>query len=87
MLFHKSKQVQVANKEALKGTETNDAIADMTKSVNEVANEVQDITNSYNRQLDECITTKESQEVAAIAEETSKWYGRGFPQLFKSRQQ
>lgn len=67
-----SKQVQVANKEALKGTETNDAIADMTKSVNEVANAVQDITELINRQLDAIrITTKESQEVAAIAEETS----------------
>jgi methyl-accepting chemotaxis protein len=67
-----SKQVEVANKEALKGTETNEAIADMTKSVNEVANAVQDITEIINRQLQSIrVTARESQEVAAIAEETS----------------
>ena len=67
-----SKQVEVANKEAVKGSHTNEAIADMTKSVNEVANAVQDITEIINRQLQSIrVTTKESQEVAAIAEETS----------------
>lgn len=67
-----SKQVEVANKEAQKGTSTNDAIAEMAKSVNEVANAVQDITELVNRQLQAVrVTTKESQEVAAIAEETS----------------
>lgn len=67
-----SKQVDVANKEALKGAETNTAIADMTKSVNEVASAVQDITEIINRQLEAIkVTTRESQEVAAIAEETS----------------
>ncbi len=67
-----SNQVEVANKEARKGTETNEAIADMTKSVNEVANAVKDITELVHRQLEAIkVTTKESQEVAAIAEETS----------------
>lgn len=67
-----SKQVEVANKEALKGAQTNDAIAQMTKSVHEVALAVQDITELINRQLQAIrTTTRESQEVAAIAEETS----------------
>lgn len=67
-----SKQVDVANHEAKKGTRTNEAIAEMTKSVNEVANAVQDITEIINRQLQAIrVTTKDSQEVAAIAEETS----------------
>lgn len=67
-----SSQVEMANKEAHKGTETNEAIADMTKSVNEVADAVKDITELVHRQLEAIrVTTKESQEVAAIAEETS----------------
>lgn len=67
-----SNQVDVANKEATKGSKTNEAIADMTKSVNEVAAAVQDISKIVNNQLDAIrVTTRDSQEVAAIAEETS----------------
>ena len=67
-----SSQVEMANKEARKGTETNEAIAEMTKSVNEVSDAVKDITELVYRQLEAIrVTTKESQEVAAIAEETS----------------
>lgn len=67
-----SEQVKVANKEALKGASTNDAIADMTKSVTEVATAVKDISELVNSQLEVIReTTRQSQEVAAIAEETS----------------
>ncbi|OIJ11755.1 methyl-accepting chemotaxis protein [Anaerobacillus alkalilacustris] len=67
-----SKQVEAANEEAIKGTSTNEAIADMAKSVNDVVTAVQDISQLIDRQLDAIkLTTKESQEVAAIAEETS----------------
>ncbi|WNF37275.1 methyl-accepting chemotaxis protein [Bacillaceae bacterium IKA-2] len=67
-----SDQVKVANKEALKGASTNEAIAEMTNSVTEVATAVKDITELVNSQLKSIrATTTESQEVAAIAEETS----------------
>lgn len=67
-----SEQVTVANDEAHKGTETNIAIEEMTKTVNNVAAAVQDITDLVDRQMESIEdTSHQSQEVAAIAEETS----------------
>lgn len=67
-----SDQVQIANKEADKGTETNSIIAEMTTTVHKVAEEVKDITKLVDRQMESIEhTSMQSQEVAAIAEETS----------------
>lgn len=67
-----SEQVTVANNEAQKGTETDVAIEEMTKTVHNVAAAVKDITELVDHQM-ECIeeTSHQSQEVAAIAEQTS----------------
>ncbi|MDX8363683.1 methyl-accepting chemotaxis protein [Cytobacillus sp. IB215665] len=65
-------QVNVANNEANKGSETNQAIAEMTESVNEVVEAVKYITKYVMRQMDSINhTAVQSQEVAAIAEQTS----------------
>lgn len=67
-----SNQVEVANNEAKKGTKTNEVIEDMTKTVNEMATSVSQITKLVDRQMDSIHhTSHQSQEVAAIAEETS----------------
>lgn len=67
-----SEQVEVANNEAKKGTKTNEAIEEMTKTVHEMATSVSLITKLVDRQMDSIQhTSHQSQEVAAIAEETS----------------
>jgi methyl-accepting chemotaxis protein len=67
-----SEQVAVANEEAKKGTITNDAIADMTVSVHEVADAVKQIAVLVEKQMESIQeTATQSQEVAAIAQETS----------------
>jgi methyl-accepting chemotaxis protein len=67
-----SEQVAVANEEAKKGTITNDAIAEMTTSVHEVADAVKQIVTLVEKQMDRIqATSLQSQEVAAIAEQTS----------------
>ncbi|WP_420837692.1 methyl-accepting chemotaxis protein [Bacillus mesophilum] len=67
-----SQQVQSANMEAKKGTETNAVIEEMTKTVNEMAESVSEITGLVGQQMESIHhTSQQSQEVAAIAEETS----------------
>lgn len=67
-----TKQVETANHEAKKGTETNEVIEEMTKTVNEMALSVATITELVNRQMKSIqATSSQSEEVAAIAEETS----------------
>ncbi|MGM8211419.1 methyl-accepting chemotaxis protein [Virgibacillus sp. W0430] len=64
--------VDHANKEAESGANTNNAIEQMSGSVNDVAAEVDTITTLVTKQLQSIqATVKQSQEVAAIAEETS----------------
>ena len=65
-------QVEIANKEAEKGNETNAIIEDMTSTVNRVADDVKNITILVDKQMESIKhTSLLSQEVAAIAEETS----------------
>ncbi|MEH7379407.1 methyl-accepting chemotaxis protein [Bacillus sp. JJ1533] len=67
-----SEQVAVANEEAKKGSITNEAIAEMTTSVHEVADAVKQIAALVEKQMDRIqATSLQSQEVAAIAEQTS----------------
>ncbi|MFJ7676828.1 methyl-accepting chemotaxis protein [Peribacillus sp. NPDC097206] len=67
-----SEQVVSANKEAQKGTDTDIAIEGMTKTVHNVVVAVKDITELVDRQMESVEeTSRQSQEVAAIAEETS----------------
>lgn len=67
-----SEQVSMANGEAQKGAETNVAIEGMTKIVNNVVGDIEEITALVERQMISIEdTTQQSQEVAAIAEETS----------------
>ncbi|WP_313803875.1 HAMP domain-containing methyl-accepting chemotaxis protein [Cytobacillus sp.] len=67
-----SEQVDTANNEAKKGTETNEVIEEMAKTVNEMAESVSMITILVDRQMESIQhTSTQSQEVAAIAEETS----------------
>ncbi len=67
-----TEQVEVANQESKKGATTNNAIVEMTESVNEVAGAVKQIAALVERQMDSIRdTARQSQEVAAIAEETS----------------
>ncbi|WP_308017504.1 methyl-accepting chemotaxis protein [Alkalihalobacillus deserti] len=65
-------QVQVAWKQSEQGTATNKAIGEVEKSVNEVDSFITDISKMINRQMESIkTTTNQSQEVTAIAEETS----------------
>lgn len=65
-------QVNTANHEVEKGTETNKAIAEMTDSVNEVEAAVKEIAQLAQQQMDGLKNTStQAQEVAGIAEETS----------------
>ncbi len=67
-----AKQVETANSEAKKGTETHEAIGEMTKTVNEMASSVVMITELVDHQIRSIqATSEQSEEVAAIAEETS----------------
>ncbi|MGE7761897.1 methyl-accepting chemotaxis protein [Peribacillus sp. NPDC097895] len=65
-------QVISANEEAQKGTDTDIAIRGMTKTVHNVVAAVKDITELVDLQMESVEeTSRQSQEVAAIAEETS----------------
>ncbi|MGM0752964.1 MAG: methyl-accepting chemotaxis protein [Bacillota bacterium] len=65
-------QVDSANSEAKKGTQTNEMIETMTKTIHEVAEAVQNISILVDQQMESIqLTSQQSQEVAAIAEETS----------------
>lgn len=65
-------QVSVANTQAEKGTKTNLAIEEMTKTVVTMATSVSKITKLVDEQMEGIQhTSTQSQEVAAIAEETS----------------
>jgi methyl-accepting chemotaxis protein len=67
-----SNQVTTANKEAEKGSKTNEVIETMTSTIHEVADSVQKISGLVDRQMESIkLTSRQSQEVAAIAEETS----------------
>lgn len=67
-----TEQVNVANNEAQKGTETDIAIEGMTKTVNNMVTAVKDITELVDRQMESIEeTSHQSEEVAAIAEQTS----------------
>lgn len=61
-----------ANKEAKSGEETNSTFEHMSRSVTDVATEVEQISDLVNKQLQSIqVTVQQSQDVAAIAEETS----------------
>ncbi|KHF38353.1 chemotaxis protein [Halalkalibacter okhensis] len=65
-------QVTVAMNQSEQGTATNRSICEMEKSVKEVDAFIADISHMIDRQMESIKkTTHESQEVAAIAEETS----------------
>jgi methyl-accepting chemotaxis protein len=65
-------QVKTANKEAEKGSKTNEVIETMTSTIHEVADSVQKISVLVDKQMESIqLTSQQSQEVAAIAEETS----------------
>ncbi len=67
-----SEQVKVANEQSARGTEANTSIGEVAQSVNEVAAVVQNISDMIDQQmLSIKRTNEESQEVAAIAEQTS----------------
>ncbi|MBE3570249.1 MAG: methyl-accepting chemotaxis protein [Bacillales bacterium] len=67
-----TRQVETANEEAEKGNHTNSAIEEMTLVINEVANAVHAISTLVDGQMEGIQkTSQQSQEVAAIAEETS----------------
>jgi methyl-accepting chemotaxis protein len=65
-------QVEAANQEAEKGSKTNDVIEAMTETIHEVARAVKSISTLVDKQMESIrFTAAQSQEVAAIAEETS----------------
>lgn len=65
-------QVETANQEAVKGNQTNEAIESMTGTIHDMAEKVKDISLLVDRQMDGIHSTAtQSQDVAAIAEETS----------------
>jgi methyl-accepting chemotaxis protein len=65
-------QVESANNEVKKGTQTNTVIEEMTVTINEMAESVQQISGLVDEQMEYIESTSmQSQEVAAIAEETS----------------
>ena len=67
-----STQVEIANKEAVKGKTTNQMIEQMAITINDVAESVKDIAQSVDQQMESVQqTSMQSQEVAAISEETS----------------
>nr|WP_240376171.1 methyl-accepting chemotaxis protein [Bacillus piscicola] len=65
-------QAEAASRESVKGTETSSALSAMETSVQTVANAVNDISMLIDRQMEAFEkTSNDSQEVAAIAQETS----------------
>ncbi|MBM7704064.1 methyl-accepting chemotaxis protein [Metabacillus iocasae] len=72
VVVHIQKQVATARQEATKGNETTKEITIMTQSVHQVVEAVKDITGLVEQQMESIrYTAQQSQEVAAIAEETS----------------
>lgn len=66
------KQMEIASREVEKGTDTNHKISEMTHSIDEMAKAVCDIALLVDDQLESVKQTViQSQEVAAIAEQTS----------------
>ncbi len=66
------RQVQTANNEVAKGTKTNEALEEMTISVNNMAEAISEISNLVKKQmLGITALSTQSEEVASIAEETS----------------
>lgn len=67
-----SRQVETANSEVKKGERTNQVIDEMTKTINEMADVIHTITGLVDTQMETIQhTSTQSQEMAAIAEETS----------------
>ncbi|KUP04168.1 chemotaxis protein [Bacillus coahuilensis p1.1.43] len=67
-----SNQVTMVQQEAGKGTKTNDSFAHMTTTITQVVQEVDGISTLIEKQMDAIHhTSHQSQEVAAISEETS----------------
>ncbi|WP_096203041.1 methyl-accepting chemotaxis protein [Bacillus sp. FJAT-45350] len=67
-----SEQVKAANEQSERGTDTNQAIGEMEKSIHEVTGVIHEISELINNQMSVIMNTaRETQEVAAIAEETS----------------
>lgn len=65
-------QVEIANKESAKGSETNQALERISESVNQVVHSVEEIVGLVARQVESMERTMtEAQDVAAVAEETS----------------
>lgn len=65
-------QVEAANEQSRKGNDTNIAITNMEKSIHEVAVVIDEISELINEQMSGIMnTSRDTQEVAAIAEETS----------------
>ncbi|MGE6257865.1 methyl-accepting chemotaxis protein [Heyndrickxia sporothermodurans] len=65
-------QVATANREASKGAKTNEVIEAMTSTIHIVADKVKGISILVDKQMESVqLTSTQSQEVAAIAEETS----------------
>jgi methyl-accepting chemotaxis protein len=72
VVYRIDEQVKVAFKQAERGSQRNETIALMEKSVHDVATVITDISNITKQQMESIQTTsQQSQEVAAIAEETS----------------
>lgn len=67
-----SKQVEMANGEAKKGEKTNEVIDEMTQTIHQMAEVIHTITGLVDKQMETIQqTSMQSQEMAAIAEETS----------------
>ncbi|RSD27141.1 methyl-accepting chemotaxis protein [Mesobacillus subterraneus] len=67
-----SRQVETANSEAKKGEKTNQVIDEMTNTIHEMAEVIHTITGLVETQMNTIQhTSTQSQEMAAIAEETS----------------
>lgn len=65
-------QVSTANYEASKGAKTNEVIETMTNTIHVVADKVKSISTLVDKQMESVeLASRQSQEVAAIAEETS----------------
>lgn len=67
-----NRQVNLATEEAKKGEQTTEAIGEMSQSINKVTDSINNIVNLVNRQMESVqLTSQQSEEVAAIAEQTS----------------
>lgn len=72
VVYHINDQVAGASRQVENGSTTSESIEMMSRSVTEVASEIEGITGLVNKQLTSIESTAlQSQEVSAIAEETS----------------